>query len=83
MQFSILSFQLYSNAAIYWLITKTSESETIVIDIQDISLEFSSECVYDKLTIYDGKIFILLVKGIDTLASSFRHFAGATTFVAS
>ena len=50
----------FSNEAIYWLITKPQENKKIVLNIREIDIEYSSDCVYDKLTIYDGKMFICL-----------------------
>ena len=42
----------------YWLITKPTEEDNIVLDIRNMHLETSFDCSYDKLTIYDGKYVI-------------------------
>ena len=51
----------------YWLITKPSEEDNIVLDIRNMHLETSFDCSYDKLTIYDGK-YVFICYG--TLANS-------------
>ena len=51
----------------YWLITKPTEEDNIVLDIRNMHLETSFDCSYDKLTIYDGKYFFI---SCGTLANS-------------
>ena len=48
-----------SNINTTWLITKPSETESIVLDIREMHIEHSTDCVYDSLTIYDGETFFV------------------------
>lgn len=50
----IISF-IFSNDVRYWLIVKPSESDNIVLDFRTFSVEEATDCIYDYVSIYDGK----------------------------
>ena len=50
-------FLIFSNADCEWRIVAANTSHIIQMVVEDTSIEYHADCVYDAAEVYDGKLY--------------------------
>ena len=63
----------------YWLIEKTAINEYLVLEFRDIHMEDSVDCIYDRLTFFDGNFSLVVRKTVFGVSDKARFKPDCTT----
>ena len=69
-----INLLIFSNADCEWRIVAANTSHIIQMVVEDTSIEYHADCVYDAAEVYDGKLYTLSKKeGKDQKLLKYYH----------
>ena len=73
-----INLLLFSNADCEWRIVAANTSHIIQMVVEDTSIEYHADCVYDAAEVYDGKLYAKLIANSHLNGQACEIFANAS-----